>query len=117
FPDACPCTVRPRPRGGDVVKAIDDLRRTRPERIPPHNLEAEESVLGSMMLSAEAIASVVEIVKAEDFYRSSHQMLFEAVLSIYARGEPVDAITTVEELKRRRALDGVGGPLYVYNLV
>ena len=100
-----------------MVKAIEELKRTRPERVPPHNLEAEESVLGSMMLSAEAIAAVVDIVKAEDFYRSSHQLIFEAMLSIYARGEPVDAITAVEELKRRHALDGVGGPLYVYNLV
>jgi len=100
-----------------LVKAIEELKRTRPERVPPHNLEAEESVLGSMMLSAEAIAAVVDIVKAEDFYRSSHQLIFEAMLSIYARGEPVDAITAVEELKRRHALDGVGGPLYVYNLV
>jgi len=100
-----------------VVKAIEDLKRTRPERVPPHNLEAEESVLGSMMLSAEAIAAVVDVVKAEDFYRSAHQRIFEAVLAIYARGEPVDAITAVEELKRRHALEEVGGPLYVYNLV
>src|SRR5438132_2898752 len=89
----------------------------RPERVPPHNLEAEESVLGSMMLSAEAIAAVVDVVKAEDFYRSAHQRIFEAVLAIYARGEPVDAITAVEELKRRHALEEVGGPLYVHNLV
>jgi len=100
-----------------VVKAIEELKRTRPERVPPHNLEAEESVLGSMMLSAEAIAAVVDVVKAEDFYRSSHQRIFEVMLSIYARGEPVDAITAVEELKRRHALEEVGGPLYVYNLV
>jgi replicative DNA helicase len=100
-----------------VVKAIEELKRTRPERVPPHNLEAEESVLGSMMLSAEAIAAVVEVVKGEDFYRSAHQRIFEVMLAIYARGEPVDAITAVEELKRRHALEEVGGPLYVYNLV
>src|SRR3989441_7637307 len=100
-----------------MARTAEEVKRTRPERVPPHNLEAEESVLGSMMLSAEAIAAVVDVVKGEDFYRSSHQRIYEAMLAIYARGEPVDAITAVEELKRRHALDGVGGPLYVYNLV
>src|SRR5438067_2504555 len=100
-----------------MVRVADEVRRTRPERVPPHNLEAEESVLGSLMLSAEAIASVVEIVNAEDFYRGAHQRIYESVLSIYGRGEPVDAITVVEDLKRRQALEAVGGPLYVYNLV
>jgi replicative DNA helicase len=100
-----------------VSRTAEDLRRTRPERVPPHNLEAEESVLGSMMLSAEAIASVVEAMKSEDFYRPAHQRIYESILGIYGRGEPVDAITVVEDLKRRQILDAVGGPLYVYNLV
>ncbi|HYT30022.1 MAG TPA: replicative DNA helicase [Actinomycetota bacterium] len=99
------------------MKTAEDVARIRTERVPPHNLEAEESVLGSMMLSSEAIASVVEVMKADDFYRPAHQRIFEALLGIYARGEPVDAITTVEELKRRQNLESVGGPLYVYNLV
>src|SRR5919199_708847 len=75
------------------MAVAEDVRRTRPERVPPHNLEAE------------------------DFYRAAHQRIFESVLGIYARGEPVDAITVVEDLKRRQILEGVGGPLYVYNLV
>ncbi len=100
-----------------MARVAEDIRRTRPERVPPHNLEAEESVLGSMMLSPDAIASVVELVKPDDFYRSAHQRIYEAILSIYGRGEPVDAITAVEELKRRQGLDEVGGPLYVYNIV
>jgi replicative DNA helicase len=100
------------------VKAVEDLARsTRIDRVPPHNMDAEESVLGSMMLSAEAIASVVEVLKAEDFYRSAHQRIHESILAIYARGEPVDVITTVEDLKRRQILDAVGGPLYLYQLV
>ncbi|MBA3727860.1 MAG: replicative DNA helicase [Actinobacteria bacterium] len=100
-----------------MSRTVEDVGRTRPTRVPPHNLEAEESVLGSMMLSAESIASVVEILKKDDFYRSAHQRIYEAILNIYARGEPVDAITAVEELKRHQALVEVGGPLYVYNLV
>jgi replicative DNA helicase len=100
-----------------MARTAEDVRRTRPERVPPHNVEAEESVLGAMMLSGEAIAAVVESVKVDDFYRPAHQRIFGAILSVYGRGEPVDAITVVEELKREHLLDGVGGPLYVYNLV
>src|ERR671936_184454 len=100
-----------------MARAAEEVRRARPARVPPHNLEAEESVLGSMMLSGEAIASVVDIVREEDYYRPVHQRIHGAILSVYARGEPVDAITTVEELRRRQLLDEVGGPLYVYNLV
>ena len=92
-------------------------RRVRPEKVPPHNLEAEESVLGSMMLSPEAIAEVTEVVEADDFYRSSHRRIYESLLTVYARGEPVDAITAVEELKRRDLLEGVGGPLRIHELV
>jgi replicative DNA helicase len=100
-----------------MARTAEDVRRVRPERVPPHNLEAEQSVLGSMMLSAEAIASVVEVVKAEDFYRPAHERIYQAILSVYGRGEPVDAITVVEELKRHRGLDEIGGPLYVQDLV
>ncbi len=62
-----------------MARAAEELRRARPERVPPHNMEAEESVLGSMMLSAEAIAAVVEVVKAEDFYRSAHRTIYQAM--------------------------------------
>ncbi len=101
-----------------MARTADDLRRVRSiERVPPHNLEAEESVLGSMMLSGEAIAAVVELMKADDFYRPAHGRIYEAILAIYARGEPVDVITVVEELKRRSWLADVGDPLEIYRLV
>ncbi len=86
-------------------------------RVPPQNLEAEESVIGAMMLSAEAIADVVEILQPEDFYRSANARIYEALRGIYARGEPVDLITAVEILKRQGILDQVGGPLYLRDLV
>jgi replicative DNA helicase len=101
-----------------MARTAEEVKRQpRTERVPPHNLEAEESVLGSMMLSGEAIAAVVEVLKPADFYRPAHQRIYDAVLGVYARGEPVDAITCVEELKRRQTIDDVGGALYVYNLV
>jgi replicative DNA helicase len=100
-----------------LVRAADDVRRLRTERVPPQNLEAEESVLGSMMLSAEAIADVVEIVRPDDFYRSANAKIFGALREIYGRGDPVDAITAVEELRRRSLLEEVGGHLYISELV
>jgi replicative DNA helicase len=99
-----------------VARAIDDVPRLRPERVPPQNLEAEQSVLGSMMLSSEAIADVVELLHPEDFYRSAHRTMFETMRAIYARGDPVDIITTTEELKRSGVLEEIGGPLYVRDL-
>ena len=100
-----------------MVRAPEEVRRIRPDRVPPHNLEAEESVLGAMMLSAEAIADVVELVRPEDFYRTANGRVFDTLRSIYARGEPVDAITAVEELRRRGILEEIGGHLYVHELV
>src|SRR5436190_6457543 len=70
-----------------------------------------------MMLSPEAIAEVTETLEADDFYRSSHRRIYESLLAVYARGEPVDAITAVEELKRQNLLEGVGGPLRIHELV
>jgi replicative DNA helicase len=80
------------------------------QRLPPRNLQAEESVLGAMLLSREAIADVVEILEPEHFYKPTHGHIFEAVLSLYAAGEPVDAVSVGEELRRAGLLDAVGGP-------
>jgi replicative DNA helicase len=70
-----------------------------------------------MMLSAEAIADVVEVVKPEDFYKSANGTIFDTLRGIYGRGDPVDAITAVEELRRRSVLEQVGGHLYIHELV
>ncbi|MGH2659840.1 MAG: replicative DNA helicase [Actinomycetota bacterium] len=100
-----------------MATSTDDIRRVRPDRIPPQNLEAEESVLGAMMLSAEAIADVVEEVRPEDFYKPANGKIFDTLRAVYARGDPVDAITAVEELRRRDLLEDVGGHLYIHELV
>ena len=81
-----------------------------PPRVPPNNLQAEESVLGAMMLSREAIADVVEILEPDHFYKPAHAHLFDAILSLYSGGEPVDAVTVADELNRASLLDEVGGP-------
>jgi replicative DNA helicase len=84
--------------------------------VPPQNLEAEESVLGAMMLSPGAIGAVSEILDGGDFYRESHAKVYRAAVGLYARGEPVDAITLVDELEERGELDDVGGRLRVHEL-
>ncbi|TJX13595.1 replicative DNA helicase [Tissierella creatinini] len=85
-------------------------------RIPPHSLEAEQSVLGAMMVSKEAINTAVEIIRPSDFYKEVNKEIFEAILSLFNRNEPVDLITLSEELKRRGTLDNVGGITYIANL-
>ena len=84
--------------------------------IPPQNLDAEESVLGAMMLSPGAIGAVSEILDASDFYRESHSKIYRAALALYARGEPVDAITLVDELEQRGELEDAGGRTRVHEL-
>src|ERR687891_2407389 len=84
--------------------------------VPPQNLEAEESVLGAMMLSPGAIGAVSEILDAGDFYRESHAKVYRASLSLYARGEPVDAITLVDELEERGDLEDAGGRVRIHEL-
>ena len=84
--------------------------------VPPQNLEAEESVLGAMMLSPGAIGAVSEIVDAGDFYRESHAKIYRASLALYAKGEPVDAITLTDELEERSELEDVGGRVRLHEL-
>ena len=84
--------------------------------IPPQNLDAEESVLGAMMLSPGAIGAVSEVLSASDFYRESHAKIYRAALPLYGRGEPVDAITLVDELERRGELEEVGGKVGIHEL-
>jgi len=90
---------------------------TRPiERVPPQNLEAEQSVLGSMLLDRDAIARVVEALRPEDFYRDLHRTIFTAMLELFERGEPVDLITVTNKLAGLGKLEDVGGATYLASL-
>jgi len=86
------------------------------ERVPPQNLDAEQSVLGSMLIDGDAIARVMDLLGPDDFYREAHRSVFEAVVSLYDRGEPVDLVTVTEELRTRGVLDDVGGASYIMSL-
>ncbi|HEV8648279.1 MAG TPA: replicative DNA helicase [Actinomycetes bacterium] len=87
------------------------------ERVPPHNIEAEESVLGSMLLSKNAIAEVLEMLHEDDFYRPAHRTVFQSILSLYSHGQAVDAVTVAEFLRRDGVLQDIGGAPFLFTLV
>ncbi|WP_237207633.1 replicative DNA helicase [Rothia nasimurium] len=87
-------------------------------RTPPHDDTAEQSVLGGMMLSKDAIADVVEVIGGgADFYKPAHEMIYEAIIHLYGHGEPADAITVADELTKRGELNRVGGAAYLHSLI
>lgn len=104
---------------------VDDLGQSGPVappeedfgRQPPQDVAAEQSVLGGMLLSKDAIADVLEKLRPHDFYRPNHQSVYEAILDLYGRGEPADAVTVAAELDRRGQLRRVGGAPYLHTLI
>ena len=86
-------------------------------RTPPQDLAAEQSVLGGMLLSKDAIADVIEVLRGNDFYRPAHETVYEAILDLYGRGEPADAVTVSDELTKRGELSRIGGPAYLHTLL
>ncbi len=86
-------------------------------RQPPQDLAAEQSVLGGMLLSKDAIADVLERLRPSDFYRPAHQNVYDAILDLYGRGEPADAVTVSAELDRRGLLRRIGGAPYLHTLI
>jgi replicative DNA helicase len=87
------------------------------DRLPPQDIQAEQSALGAMLLSKDAIADVVAVLRHDDFYRPQHEMIFEAITQIYSRGEPVDAVTVAAELTRRGEMGRIGGAQYLATLM
>lgn len=98
--------------GSVPVRQSEDLGRK-----PPQDLAAEQSVLGGMMLSKDAIADVVEQLRSTDFYRPAHEIVFDAVIGLYGRGEPADAVTVAAELTRLGQLSRIGGAGYLHDLI
>ncbi|MDY6811386.1 MAG: DnaB-like helicase N-terminal domain-containing protein, partial [Actinomycetota bacterium] len=98
-------------RGNDGVPAEDFGRQ------PPQDMAAEQSVLGGMLLSKDAIADVVEKLRSADFYRPAHQAVYDAILELYGKGEPADAVTVSAELERAGELRRIGGAPYLHTLI
>lgn len=86
-------------------------------RQPPNDLAAEQAVLGGMMLSKDAVADVIEIILTDDFYKPAHQMIFDAIVSLFASGEPADAITVAGELDKQGNSQRIGGAPYLHTLI
>jgi replicative DNA helicase len=96
----------------EIAPRNDDFERT-----PPHDVAAEQCVLGGMLLSKDAISDVIEVIRPTDHYRPAHQLIHEAILDLYGRGEPADAITVANELTRRGEIARVGGGPYLHTLI
>ena len=103
-PDAS--NARDRDRGGPVNM----------DRVPPHDLLAEQSALGGMLLSKDAVADVIETVRGMDFYVPKHEVIYDAILGLYSHGEPTDVITVSDELMKSADLSRAGGAEYLHTL-
>ncbi|MFI0486399.1 replicative DNA helicase [Actinomadura sp. 9N215] len=87
------------------------------ERTPPHDISAEQGVLGGMLLSQDAIAEVVELLRTPDFYRPAHQIVYDTILDLYGRGDPADAVTVAGELTKNGEIGRIGGAPYLHTLI
>ncbi|TMQ96684.1 replicative DNA helicase [Actinomadura soli] len=87
------------------------------ERTPPHDISAEQGVLGGMLLSQDAIAEVVELLRTPDFYRPAHQIVYDTILNLYGRGDPADAVTVAGELTKNGEIGRIGGAPYLHTLI
>jgi replicative DNA helicase len=87
------------------------------ERTPPHDVAAEQCVLGGMLLSKDAISDVIEVISPQDHYRPAHQIIHEVILDLYARGEPADAVTVADALTKRGDVGRAGGAPYLHTLI
>src|SRR6202522_1511147 len=96
----------------EIVPRNDEFERT-----PPQDVAAEQCVLGGMLLSKDAISDVIEVIRPTAHYRPAHQLVHEAILDLYARGEPADPITVSNELSRRGELARIGGAPYLHTLI
>lgn len=85
-------------------------------RIPPHSVESEQSILGSILLDKEAIITVTETIKPEDFYKEAHKIIYECMMKLNNKNEPIDLITLTEELKKQGHLEDIGGISYITSL-
>ena len=104
------------------IADISDDRLGRPagdrpsDRVPPHDMLAEQSTLGGMLLSADAVADVVESIRGTDFYVPKHELIFEAILTLYSHGEPTDVVAVTDELIKTGDLQRSGGADYLHSL-
>ena len=86
-------------------------------RVPPHNIEAEQSVIGGILLDNEVLPNVLEILRGGEFYRAAHRTIFGAVIELFERNEPCDLVTLTDLLRSQKKLEEIGGASYLASLV
>ena len=96
------------------INKIDDLTL---RKLPPNNIEAEESIISAILLDNSTLLDVVEILSPDDFYNTAHQKIYNAITSLFAKNEPADLITVVNELKKKKQLEDIGGATYLAKIV
>lgn len=110
----------PRAEGKKTAKNLSVVRTpiNTPEygKLPPQATDLEEAVLGALMLDKEALTDVIDILKKESFYKEDHQSIYEAILDLFQKSEPIDILTVTQELKKKGTLEEVGGPFYIAQL-
>ena len=99
------------------MTAVIEPQITRSPRVPPHSIDAEESVLGAVLLSSDAANTALEKLHAEDFYKPAHQQIFDVISQLFDANEPIDAVTVSEGLRRDGSLDRMGGIEFLTNLI
>ena len=101
-----------------MAKNILQINKETPsQHLPPQNLEAEESILSAILLDNSSLVDVLDILRADDFYRSAHQTIFSAVIDLFSKNEPIDLITLSNILRKQKKLDEIGGATYLAKLV
>jgi len=86
------------------------------EKVPPQNVEAEQSILGAILIDNEALPKALEIIDNEDFYKLTHRKIFNAMLELFDKNEPIDLITLTDYLRRQDELEAIGGVSYLSSL-
>jgi replicative DNA helicase len=87
------------------------------DRLPPQSIEAEQSVLGALLIDRDAVIEVAEVLHPDDFYRNQHGTIYAAVMELYERREPIDLVTVSESLERSGQLEQIGGSAYLTSLI
>jgi len=103
-----------------MAKALRDVqqKRTNPSgRIPPQNIEAEESLLGGLLVDTESINKIIDLISAEDFYKDAHSRIFDIMVGLYEKNEPIDIVTVSSSARDKGILDKIGGATYLNTLV
>lgn len=100
-----------------VEKRLQIVKDPSLRKLPPQNIEAEESILSAVLIDGSTLLDIVEILSPEDFYRTAHQKIFAAITELFAKSEPIDLVTVANNLKEKGKLEDVGGATYLAQLI